>query len=146
MRRQIAASVGGNNLCHCIHFKELLERAQKIEAVEDPESFWRAALGIEQPPMRSTDDAGAQPAYKNPWHSGRDAGGDPGQPGGAGHHGGGGGGQQPAACGRRKTLPRKLVGPLVAIAYKDRPMVDDKTTSQAEFCFNGTKGGAAWKI
>ncbi len=45
----------------------------------------------------------------------------------------------------RKELPLSLRGPLGAIGYKDRSLLDDKLALQPEFRFDGSKGGPHWK-
>jgi len=38
-----------------------------------------------------------------------------------------------------------LKGPISAIGFKERAVLDDKLALQEEFRFNGTMGGVAWK-
>ena len=38
-----------------------------------------------------------------------------------------------------------MLGPLEAIAFKDRGMFDDKLMLNEEYRYNSVKGGAAWK-
>ena len=48
-------------------------------------------------------------------------------------------------AGGRKKLPLRLGGPLGAIGYKDRPIFDEKMTTNEDYKFNAIKGGVAWK-
>ena len=45
----------------------------------------------------------------------------------------------------QRIFPLLLVGPLLAITYKDRNLFDDKTMLHSEFRYDGNKGGASWK-
>ena len=51
----------------------------------------------------------------------------------------------PSAAPGRATLPLPLLGPLGAIAFKDKSLFDDKLALQEEFRFAGIKGGIQWK-
>ena len=77
----------------------------------------------------------AQGRGTDPWHGA--AGGGPFRPPSAT--------AAPEAKGTKKTLPLTLPGPLGAIDRKDRSIFDEKLTLQAEYKFDGIKGGIAWK-
>ena len=114
---RIQAIIGGNNICHCIHVKDLIDKVAALEGRADGRADDRAA-------GRGAD----------PWHS---AAGGPFRPPS--------GPAAPEAKGTRKTLPLNLPGPLGAIERRDRSIFDEKLTLQAEYKFDGMKGGIAWK-
>ena len=52
---------------------------------------------------------------------------------------------RPGETSRGRTFPLAMAGPLLAIAYKDRNIFDDKIMLHSDFRYDGNKGGAAWK-
>ncbi len=112
----LRAVIGGNNRCHCEHVKELQEKVAALER---------------QPGRADRRSPGAGQG-EDPWQ--------PGYP-----HGGpaAGGGELPGPV--RRALPLDLKGQLGAIAFKERPLLDEKLATQEEYKFNGLKGGVAWK-
>ena len=113
----LRAVVGGNNQCHCIHVKELIE---KVTALEQ---------------RRGGEAPGAQGQGRglDPWQSGPCRG--SASPLTARH--------EPAP--HRRPLPLHLPGPLGTIAHENRPIFDNKMTIQDDFKFNGVKDGLKWK-
>jgi len=119
-RAVLAAVIGGNGQCHCVHVKTLIGQVAALEA--------RAGGGHPAEPGRGLD----------PWHSGLRRDGAPSTgtgPPPAGH----------AADAPSQSLPLKLKGPLGAINFKDRGIFDEKLATQAEYKFDGVRGGVAWK-
>ena len=47
--------------------------------------------------------------------------------------------------GATAPFPLPLSGSLGSVGYKDRPMFDDKLTTETEFKFDGVNHGTAWK-
>ncbi len=114
-RAVLAAVTGGNGRCHCVHVSTLIDKVGALEA--------RSAGGHPAEPGRGLD----------PWHSGPHRGGAQPPPTG------------PAANAPPQSLPLKLKGPLGAINVKDRGIFDEKLATQAEYKFDGMRGGVAWK-
>ena len=115
---RIAAMLGGNGICHCIHVKELQDRTAALER--------RAAQHQGVPDLEGRAD---------PWSTFR------------GVHGAEATCAAPSMAARRgpRSLPLTLKGPLGAIGYKDRGVFDEKLALQDEYRFDGVKGGLAWK-
>ena len=133
------AVIGGNQLCHCIHVKEVIERVDKLEAkAQWTKDAWAkdggAAGGGAAGP--GSGAGGAPGGGTGGWAPGGGAGGGP--PGG-----GAGIGGSPARV--WDELPLKLTATLGSIGYKDRPIFDHKMTLQDEFKSNGVKDGFKWK-
>ena len=103
----------------------------------------------------ANDHRGHDPMYNNGWQPGL-GGARPGPPGSSEHEGeyprgpyaGHGNNDANAAANRATssgTFPVLLPGALGSVGYKDRPMFDDKLTTEAEFKFDGVNHGSAWK-
>ena len=124
--QRLNALIGGNGMCHCIHVSELINKVAKLEAtsVED-----------------RRHDRGPDPLQHSGWRQPDPNGGS--VPSGTARDPGPG----PASPASRKLdLPLNLTAPLGAIGFKDRAIFDDKVANSAEYKFNGTKDGVAWKI
>ena len=121
----MAAIVGGNNICHCIHVTELNTR---LAALESWERSRDEPIAKGPGPLQHT---GWQPAAEGPGPSPA--------PAGAPTPGPAPGKAYPRA------LPLELKGPLMAIGWKDRPLLDEKLALQDDFRFNGVKNGPEWK-
>ena len=127
----MAAVIGGNGICHCVHVTDINTRLVAIES-------WKRAHDV-------IHERGHDPLLKSGWQP---AGSSPsGAPGG--DPAGGAAAPTPAAgIGPSSTptsLPLDLKGPLMAIAWKDRPLLDEKMALHDDFRFNGVKGGPEWK-
>ena len=127
----MAAVTGGNNICHCVHVTEMNTRLVAIES-------WKRAHDV-------IHERGHDPLLKSGWQpTGSSPSGAPG-----GDPAGGAAAPTPAAgIGPSSTptsLPLDLKGPLMAIAWKDRPLLDEKMALHDDFRFNGVKGGPEWK-
>ena len=115
--RTLAAVTSGNGECHCLHVTELQEKVARLEARGRGAGHGRDEDG--QPPP----DFWARPGREDarlPRHS-------------------------PEAPRAPRRLPLQLRGPLGAIGYKDRGILDEKLALQSEFRFDGVKGGVQWK-
>ena len=119
-RALLAAVVGGNGQCHCVHVKTLIGQVAALEA--------RGEDGQHAVPGRGRD----------PWHSGlRRDGVSPGRDHDQQARQGGGA--------ERTALPLELRGPFGALNFKESALFDQKISMTSDYSFNGLKGGLNWK-
>jgi len=119
-RALLAAVVGGNGQCHCVHVKTLIGQVAALEA--------RGEDGPHAVPGRGRD----------PWHSGlRRDGVSPGRDHDQQARQGGGA--------ERTALPLELRGPFGALNFKESALFDQKISMTSDYSFNGLKGGLNWK-
>ncbi len=116
---RMAALIGGNGVCHCIHVQELIAKVAILEAAR------RAHTGDPWQPDGASRVPSAPHGERARDHRGPSEGAD--------------------IARMKKPLPLELNGPIGAIGFKDRGMFDEKLTVQEEYRFNGTKNGAQWK-
>ncbi len=121
----MAAIIGGNGSCHCIHVKEVIEKVAVLERAGARGGTSREGIN----PERDYD-----PLLETGWQPPRSQ----------------GSGQAkrsdvPRGPDGRMITPLRLLEPLGSVGYKEKPLFDDKLAEREEYRYNGTKNGVAWK-